>query len=84
MSPVRPWLAVALAAASLGACGVDATSSYRPTEAQQRHQDRFGPRYVATVAPVYCYTTLGRPECYAAPVAGWERRLISYYGSQPD
>ena len=76
----RRWLAVVLAASSLGACGVDATSAYRPTEAQRRHQDRFGPRYVATLPPVYCYATIAKPDCYAAPVAGWGRRLISYYG----
>lgn len=73
------WAGIALAA-SLGACGVDATSAYQPTEAQRHWQDRFGPRYVVTQPLVYCYATIGRPDCYAAPVPGWEQRLIAYNG----
>ncbi len=79
---VAPWLVVA-ATALLGACGVDATSAYQPTEAQRRYQDRFGPRYVVTQPPVYCYATLAEPDCYAVPVPGWENRLIAAYGPRP-
>jgi hypothetical protein len=70
-------LAVSLA---LGACTADPQSRYNATESQRYFQDLFGPRYQVTVPPVYCYSTLGDPECYAAPVAGWERRLIAQNG----
>jgi hypothetical protein len=64
----------------LGACTADPQSRYYPTESQRYVQDLFGPRYQVTVPPVYCYSTLGDPECYAAPVAGWENRLIAQVG----
>jgi hypothetical protein len=70
-------LAALLAAA---ACTADPQSRYYATESQRYFQDLFGPRYQVTVAPVYCYSTLGDPECYAAPVAGWESRLIAQFG----
>lgn len=76
------WSMIAIVA-FLGACGVDGTSAYQPTAAQRHYQDRFGPRYVATQSPVYCYATVARPDCYAAPIEGWEGRLIAYFGPPP-
>lgn len=64
----------------LGACAPDPQSRYYPTQSQLYFQDRFGPRYQVTVPPVYCYSTLGDPECYAAPIPGWEGRLIAQVG----
>lgn len=29
--------------------------------------------------PIWCYHTLARPDCYAGPVPGEERRLIGAY-----
>ena len=75
---MRTLLACA-ALLALCACA-DPQSRYYPTESQRYLQDLFGPRYQVTVAPVYCYSTLGDPECYAAPVAGWESRLIAQVG----
>lgn len=75
-------LVAALALAASG-CAVDPTSRYRPTESQLYVQDFFGPRDVTTVAPVYCYSTLADPECYGAPVIGWEQRLVAYFGPRP-
>ena len=34
-------------------------------------------------APVYCYATLGREECHAAPVVGEATRLRGYVGPVP-
>lgn len=68
------------AMAGLAACNVDPQSRYYPTESQVYFQDTFGPRYQVTVPHIYCYSTLADPECYAAPVAGWEHRLIAQFG----
>lgn len=68
---------------TLAACTVDPLSPYYPTDYQRQLQAWLGPLYVRTEPPVYCYATLADPDCYAAPVAGWERRLISYYGPPP-
>jgi hypothetical protein len=68
------------AALALISCTVDPQSRYYPTESQVYFRDVFGPRYQVTVPPVYCYSTLADPECYAAPVAGWEHRLIAQVG----
>jgi hypothetical protein len=70
----------ALALLALGACTVDPQSRYYPTDLQLRTQDMIGPRYHVTVPPVYCYSTLGDPECYALPIPGWETRLIAQVG----
>lgn len=35
-------------------------------------------------AAIYCYRTLARPDCHAAPLAGERHRLIGYYGPSPD
>ena len=67
-------------ALALMSCTADPQSRYYPTESQTWFQDRFGPRYQVTVPPVYCYSTLADPDCYAAPVAGWEHRLIAQVG----
>jgi hypothetical protein len=64
----------------LTSCTVDPQSRYYPTESQRYFQDTFGPRYQMTVPQIYCYSTLADPDCYAAPVAGWEHRLIAQYG----
>jgi hypothetical protein len=72
-------IAAALALLALGACA-DPQSRYYATDSQTYIRDLFGPRYQVTVAPIYCYSTLGDPDCYAAPVAGWEHRLIAQYG----
>jgi hypothetical protein len=64
----------------LAACAVDPQSRYHPTEAQRDFDDMFGPRYLVTVPPVFCYATLADPDCYAAPVPGWEHRLVAQYG----
>ncbi len=76
---LMPMLTAVLALASCA----DPLSAYYPTETQRYLRDSFGPRYQATVPPVYCYATLAEPECYAVPVAGWERRLIAHYGPRP-
>ena len=68
-----------LALLALGACA-DPQSRYNPTDAQRYIQDMLGPRFQVTVAPIYCYSTLADPDCYAAPVPGWEHRLIAQYG----
>lgn len=73
-----------LAAPLLLAACADPLSPYYPTDSQRQLQAWLGTRYVWTEPPVYCYATLADPDCYAAPVAGWERRLISYYGPPPD
>lgn len=70
----------ALGLLALSACTADPQSRYYPTDAQRYVQDLFGPRYQVTVPPVYCYSTLGDPECYAGPVPGWEGRLIAQVG----
>lgn len=64
----------------LAACGPDPQSRYYPTQSKLYFQDRFGPRYQVTVPPVYCYETIGDPDCYPVPVAGWEHRLIAQFG----
>jgi hypothetical protein len=64
----------------LAACTADPQSRYDPTEAQLYFQDMFGPRYQVTVPEIYCYSTLADPDCHAAPVAGWEHRLIAQFG----
>lgn len=76
-------LPLAALLAMLSACAADPQSRYYPTQSQQYFQDFFGPRYVATVPPIYCYATLGDPDCYAVPVTGWENRLITQYGPRP-
>ncbi|MAN79418.1 MAG: hypothetical protein CMM77_09640 [Rhodospirillaceae bacterium] len=39
---------------------------------------------VAGYEPTYCYAALGGGvECYRAPVAGEDRRLVNYYGKHP-
>jgi hypothetical protein len=68
------------AAAMLAACAVDPQSRYYPTESQRYFDDTFGPRYQVTVPQIYCYSTLADPDCYAAPVPGWEHRLIAQFG----
>lgn len=78
----RLWLAPA-AIVALGACAAEPQSAYQPTESQRWYADRLGPRYQVTVPAVYCYSTLGKPDCYAAPVSGWERRLVAYRGPRP-
>jgi hypothetical protein len=72
----------AFALLALGACTPDPQSRYYSTESQRYVQDLFGPRYQVTVPPIYCYSTLGDPECYAAPIPGWEGRLIAQVGSR--
>lgn len=70
----------AFALLAVGACA-DPLSRYNPTDAQIYIRDMMGPRLqVVTVAPIYCYSTLADPDCYAAPVPGWEHRLIAQYG----
>jgi hypothetical protein len=65
---------------TVASCTADPQSRYYPTESQRYFQDRFGPRYAATVPPVYCYATVGDPDCYLVPVEGWENRLIAQFG----
>jgi hypothetical protein len=73
-------LFAALTLLVLGACTADPQSRYYPTDSQLYVQNLIGPRYQVTVPPIYCYSTLADPECYAAPVPGWERRLIAQVG----
>ncbi|EKE74830.1 hypothetical protein [Oceanibaculum indicum] len=41
-------------------------------------------KVAAPDTPVYCYQTLGRAECYPAPLPPSEAgRLIGYYGAPP-
>jgi hypothetical protein len=37
----------------------------------------------AAVKPVYCYETLALVDCYRTPQAGWENRLVGFYGPAP-
>jgi hypothetical protein len=78
--PMKKLTLLLAAVLVLAACTVDPGSRYYPTQSQLYFQDFFGPRYQATVPPVYCYATLADPECYAVPVPGWEHRLIAQYG----
>jgi len=43
------------------------------------------PEVVAYVQPpaIYCYQTLGRPDCYAQPVDGDYNRMVGFYGPRP-
>lgn len=34
-------------------------------------------------APLYCYGTLGRPDCHEAPIPQEQNRLKGYYGPPP-
>jgi hypothetical protein len=34
-------------------------------------------------APLYCYGTIGREDCYDAPLPSEERRLVGYQGPPP-
>jgi hypothetical protein len=70
-------------ALALASCIDDPLSRYYPTESQRYLRDSFGPRYQVTGPPVYCYATIGDPDCYAVPVPGWEHRLIAHYGPRP-
>lgn len=72
-------LAAVVSLLALGACA-DPQSRYYATDSQTYIRDMFGPRFQVTVPPIYCYSTLGDPDCYAAPVAGWETRLIAQHG----
>ena len=33
--------------------------------------------------PLYCYNTLGDPECFAVPQRGQAKRMLNYYGPAP-
>lgn len=35
------------------------------------------------LAPLYCYNTLGDPDCHAVPQQGQAKRLINFYGPAP-
>ncbi|QEX18597.1 hypothetical protein FRZ44_39040 [Hypericibacter terrae] len=43
------------------------------------------PDVIAYVEPptIYCYHSLGTPDCYAQPLPGEYNRMIGYYGAPP-
>jgi hypothetical protein len=45
----------------------------QPAEVSLAEQRR---DYVPGVSPIYCYSTLGRPDCYSEPQSGPPNRLI--------
>ena len=66
------WLGLAAAAAGLGGCGAwDNYNPFRPAEVASERVD-----YVPGESPIYCYSTLARPDCFAEPQPGPPNRLI--------
>jgi hypothetical protein len=45
--------------------------------------DRAYDKGVSEFEPVYCYQTLGTPDCYAEPIAQFRPSLINFYGPAP-
>lgn len=60
-------LALAAAAVTLAACG---------------YVDEYE-RQVHDMEPVYCYRTLGAPECHREPSYADRRQLVNYFGPHP-
>lgn len=53
------------------------------TEGETLARDWIRPDVQAARAPLYCYATLGRPDCHAFPIAEEDGRLKGYYGPSP-
>lgn len=53
------------------------------TEGETLARDWIKPDLQTARAPLYCYSTIGRPDCHANPIAEEEGRLKGYYGPSP-
>lgn len=65
---MRAFLLLAGSALVLGACARPATDV---------------PAQVVVLPAVYCYHSLGKPDCYEVPIDLEVRRMINYYGPEP-
>jgi hypothetical protein len=80
----RIFLAVAALVPLLGGC-TQVQDSFRPGEIATLERDWMKAEIVQRPPALYCYRTLGREDCYRAPIAGeGKQRLIEHYGPPPE
>ena len=73
-----PLVAAAICALFLGACS-NPFKSFAPSEAEVVQQGWYEPSPRPRLAPRYCYETLARVDCFAAPQAGAEDRRVGWF-----
>jgi len=56
---------------------------FSPGEGRTLARDWFRPELKPRRAPLYCYSTLGLPDCHADPIPEEQGRLKGYYGPPP-
>lgn len=76
-------LSLAALAVLLGGCDT-ARDALHPGEAEIIDRSWMKREIVSRPEALYCYRTLGREDCYRAPIPGERRRLIEHYGPPPD
>lgn len=82
---MRTGLAVAAAlglAVALAACA-NPWRGFAPTYDDLMAAGWIGPEVERRPAPLYCYATLAKPDCFASPQPGETGRLVAYYGPPP-
>ncbi|MDP7381624.1 MAG: hypothetical protein QGF33_09675 [Alphaproteobacteria bacterium] len=79
---IRSFLLILGLATFLGGCALDTLRARLPQVSWPRAQNANA--LPAGTDPAYCYRTLGRIECYAAPLPASEYgRLVAYRGPPP-
>jgi len=73
-----PLVAALICAPLLGACS-NPFKSFAPTEAEVVREGWFKPSPQAALAPRYCYETLARVDCFAAPLPGARDRRVGWF-----
>ena len=77
-----PLVAVLLCVLFVGACSHPFSNPFKkfaPDEAEVIRQGWYEPTPQAALAPRYCYETLARVDCFAAPQAGAEKRRVGWF-----
>ena len=72
-----PLVAAVICALLLGAC--NPFKELAPNEAELIRQGWYEPVPQAALAPRYCYETLARVDCFAAPQAGARDRRVGWF-----
>lgn len=75
----RSPLAAALFCASLLSACANPFAAFAPTEAEVVRHGWFEPSPRVRLAGRYCYETLARVDCHAAPLAGGEARQVGWF-----
>lgn len=73
-----PLVAAVICALFLGACS-NPFKKLAPNEAELIRQGWYEPTPQAALAPRYCYETLARVDCHAAPLANAQARRVGWF-----